>query len=124
MEKTHISVGILYFNLKWLKLTLQFLLHQKAQIPDSVFDLQEEICQCAWLCPGDTDILGQVAVVGLLVVGGWRGWRGWREDGACSSISVLPLRCLATSIKTCQESSAALVNVSSTCMLMVDVCHI
>ena len=42
-----------------------FLLHQKAQIPDSVFDLQEEICQCAWLCPGDKDILGQVAAVGL-----------------------------------------------------------
>ena len=69
-----------------------FLLHQKAQIPDSVFDLQEEICQCAWLCPGDKDILGQVAAVGL---GGWlerveRVEGGWRlQFYFCSSPVVL-----------------------------------
>lgn len=83
MEKTHLSAGILYFNLKGLKLTLQvlFLLHQKAQIPDQVFDLQEETCQCAWLCPGDMDILGQVAVEGLLVAGVGEGGEGGDGGG-------------------------------------------
>jgi len=44
------------------------MLHQKVQIPDLVFDLQE-IYQCAWLCPGDMDILRQGAAVSLLVEG-------------------------------------------------------
>lgn len=67
--------------------SVQFLLHRKAQIPDSVFDLQEDICQCAWLCPGDMDILGQVAVVGLLVVGGRVGEGG--EGGGRMAPAVL-----------------------------------
>lgn len=64
-----------------------FLLHQKAQIPDSVFDLQEEICQCAWLCPGDKDILGQVAAVGLFLVGRMVGEGG--EGGGRMAPAVL-----------------------------------
>ena len=64
-----------------------FLLHQKAQIPDSVFDLQQEICQCAWLCPGDKDILGQVAAVGLFLVGRMVGEGG--EGGGRMAPAVL-----------------------------------
>lgn len=64
-----------------------FLLHQKAQIPDSVFDLQEEICQCAWPCPGDKDILGQVAAVGLFLEGRMVGEGG--EGGGRMAPAVL-----------------------------------
>lgn len=57
-RRTHSSAGILYFNLKGEKLTFKFCFcFIKRQIPVSVFDLKEEICQCPWLFPGDIAIL-------------------------------------------------------------------